>query len=207
MGAGASSIMLVEGDELRLRRPSGFRLRSIWVSASAWMRDRGLGRRAEKIVLRGRVTDQRFHGVDPEARDHLGTARVGDGVLGVLGEAAAGSRGVFRTAEPTRRYRRRPLRSGDERHRRAPRERENADGFARVALAVAAGDIRRCTGRGGIVRPSRRRAAASGAVLAVYARTTTPGAGGMRRERVGRRHRHRRSDRGWVRGTIHSTAG
>jgi putative methionine-R-sulfoxide reductase with GAF domain len=87
MDAGASSIMLVEGDELRLRAsvglPTDVHLGSgqrLGEGIAGWVATSG-----EKIVLRGRVTDERFHGVDPDARESISVPlRIGDDVLGVL---------------------------------------------------------------------------------------------------------------------------
>jgi hypothetical protein len=72
MRAGAASIMLVEGDELRLRAAVGLpqqlsgRAQRIGEGIAGWVAASGT-----KVVLRGRVDDERFSGVDPEAGEAI----------------------------------------------------------------------------------------------------------------------------------------
>lgn len=86
MGAGAASIMVVEGDRLRLRA-------SVGLPAAALGSDQRIGEgiagwvaaRREKVVLRGPVLDERFRGNDPDAGEAIVVPLVeGGDVLGVL---------------------------------------------------------------------------------------------------------------------------
>ena len=146
MDAGASSIMIVEGDELRLRAsvglPTNVHLGSgqrLGEGIAGWVVTSG-----EKIVLRGRVTDERFHGVDPDARESISVPlRVGDDVLGVLSVKRPNEVDCFSgrqtlldgiAADLSRALRAMNVIAN------LQRDREHADGFADVALAVAAGD-------------------------------------------------------------------
>jgi two-component system nitrate/nitrite response regulator NarL len=148
MGAGATSIMLIEGDELRLRASIGLpsevhlgRGQRLSEGIAGWVATSG-----EKIVLSGRVTDERFHGVDPDARESISVPlRVGDDVLGVLSvkrpQEADGFSGRQTlldgiAADLSRALQAMNVISALE------RQREHAEGFADVALAVAAGDAR-----------------------------------------------------------------
>ena len=148
MGAGATSIMLVEGDELRLRASVGLpsevhlgRGQRLSEGIAGWVATSG-----EKIVLSGRVTDERFHGVDPDARESISVPlRIGDDVLGVLSvkrpQEADGFSGRQTlldgiAADLSRALQAMNVISALE------RQREHAEGFADVALAVAAGDAR-----------------------------------------------------------------
>lgn len=87
MGAGAASIMLVEGDELSLRASVGLpshvavgRRQRVGEGIAGWVAASG-----EKVVLRGRVDDERFRGSDPDARESVVVPlRDGNDVLGVL---------------------------------------------------------------------------------------------------------------------------
>ena len=86
MGAGAASIMVVEGEELRLRASVGLpsdvagRRQRIGEGIAGWVAARG-----EKVVLRGRVQDERFTGVDPDANEAVVVPlREGSDILGVL---------------------------------------------------------------------------------------------------------------------------
>lgn len=86
MGAGAASIMVVEGDRLRLRASVGLpdaalgSGQRIGEGIAGWA-----AARREKIVLRGPVRDERFTGNDPEAGESVVVPLVeGDDVLGVL---------------------------------------------------------------------------------------------------------------------------
>ena len=87
MGAGAASIMVVEGDQLRLRGSFGLpsevrvgREQRVGEGIAGWVAASG-----EKIVLRGRVEDERFRGTDPEAGEAVVVPlREGGDVLGVL---------------------------------------------------------------------------------------------------------------------------
>jgi len=146
MGAGASSIMLVEGDELRLRASVGLpthvhlgRGQPLGEGIAGWVATSG-----EKIVLRGRVTDERFHGVDPDARESISVPlRVGDDVLGVLSvkrpNEADGFSGRQTLLDGIAADLSRALRAMNV-IAALQRDREHAEGFADVALAVAAGD-------------------------------------------------------------------
>jgi DNA-binding NarL/FixJ family response regulator/putative methionine-R-sulfoxide reductase with GAF domain len=87
MGAGAASIMVIEGDQLTLRASVGLpaevrvgREQRVGEGIAGWVAASG-----EKIVLRGRVDDPRFHGTDPEAGESVVVPlREGSDVLGVL---------------------------------------------------------------------------------------------------------------------------
>ncbi|HEY6204175.1 MAG TPA: response regulator [Candidatus Limnocylindria bacterium] len=182
MGAGASSIMLVEGNELRLRAsvglPTEVHLGSgqrLGEGIAGWVATSG-----EKIVLRGRVTDERFHGVDPDARESISVPlRVGDDVLGVLSvkrpheaDGFAGRQTLLDgiAADLSRALRAMNVIST------LQREREHAEGFADVALAVAAGDVHSAAraaaesfGHHAVALRGR-----SGKVLAVYAGEDDP---------------------------------
>ena len=87
MGAGAASIMVVEGNELRLRAAVGLpkdvevgRPQRVGEGIAGWVAANG-----EKVVLRGRVNDARFRGVDPDARESvIVPLHEGGEVLGVL---------------------------------------------------------------------------------------------------------------------------
>jgi DNA-binding NarL/FixJ family response regulator/putative methionine-R-sulfoxide reductase with GAF domain len=87
MGAGAASIMVVEGDQLRLRASFGLsndaragRQQRVGEGIAGWVAASG-----EKIVLRGRVDDERFRGSDPDAGESVVVPlREGGDVLGVL---------------------------------------------------------------------------------------------------------------------------
>jgi len=87
MGAGATSIMLVEGDELRLRAAVGLPPevalgsgQRVGEGIAGWVAQTG-----EKVVLHGAVNDTRFRGFDPDAREAVVVPlREGSEVLGVL---------------------------------------------------------------------------------------------------------------------------
>ena len=87
MGAGAASIMVVEGDSLRLRASFGLpsevrvgREQRVGEGIAGWVAANG-----EKIVLRGRVDDARFRGIDPDAGESVVVPlREGGDILGVL---------------------------------------------------------------------------------------------------------------------------
>ncbi|MDP9252318.1 MAG: response regulator, partial [Chloroflexota bacterium] len=182
MGAGASSIMLVEGDELRLRAsvglPTDVRLGSaqrLGEGIAGWVATSG-----EKIVLRGRVTDERFHGVDPDARESISVPlRVGDEVLGVLSvkrpQEADGFSGRQTLLDGIAADLSRALQAMNV-IAALQREREHAEGFADVAMAVAAGDphaaARAAAESFGHHAVALRNA--SGKVLAVYAPDDDP---------------------------------
>ena len=146
MGAGATSIMLVEGDELRLRASVGLpndvhlgRGQRLSEGVAGWVATSG-----EKIVLSGRVTDERFHGVDPEARESISVPlRVGDDVLGVLSvkrpQEADGFSGRQTLLDGIAADLSRALQAMNV-ISALQRQREHAEGLANVALAVAAGD-------------------------------------------------------------------
>ena len=182
MGAGASSIMLVEGDELRLRASVGLptsvrlgRAQRLGEGIAGWVATSG-----EKIVLRGRVTDERFHGVDPDARESISVPlRVGDDVLGVLSvkrpQEAEGFSGRQTLLDGIAADLSRALQAMNV-IAALEREREHAEGFADVALAVAAGDphaaARAAAESFGHHAVALRNA--SGKVLAVYAPDDDP---------------------------------
>lgn len=148
MGAGATSIMLIEGDELRLRAsvglPSEVRLgrgQRLSEGIAGWVATSG-----EKIALSGRVTDERFHGVDPDARESISVPlRVGDDMLGVLSvkrpQEADGFSGRQTLLDGIAADLSRALQAMNV-ISALQRQREHAEGFADVALAVAAGDAR-----------------------------------------------------------------
>jgi DNA-binding NarL/FixJ family response regulator/putative methionine-R-sulfoxide reductase with GAF domain len=180
MGAGATSIMLVEGGELRLRAAVGLpkdvqigRGQRLGEGIAGWVAASG-----EKIVLRGRVTDERFHGVDPDARESISVPlRVGDDVLGVLSvKRPQDADGFSETlldgiaADLSRALQAMNMISA------LQRERERAEGMADVALAVAAGDAH---GAARAAAESFRHHAvalrsSSGKVLAVHADQDDP---------------------------------
>ncbi|HEY6959289.1 MAG TPA: response regulator [Candidatus Limnocylindria bacterium] len=86
MGAGAASIMVVEGDRLRLRASVGLPDAAL---GSAQRIGEGIAGWAaahrEKIVLRGPVRDDRFTGIDADAGESVVLPLVeGGDVLGVL---------------------------------------------------------------------------------------------------------------------------
>ncbi len=182
MGAGATSIMLVEGDELRLRAsvglPSDVRLglgQRLSEGIAGWVATSG-----EKIVLSGRVTDERFHGVDPDARESISVPlRVGDDVLGVLSvkrpQEAGGFSGRQTLLDGIASDLSRALHAMNV-IAALEKQREHAQGFADVALAVAAGDARAAAraaaesfGHHAVALRST-----SGKVLAVYADDADP---------------------------------
>jgi len=98
MGAGAASIMVVEGDELRLRASVGLsddamggKPQRIGEGIAGYVAASG-----EKIVLRGRVDDERFRGTDPEAGESVSLPlHEGGEVLGVLNVKRPGSAETF----------------------------------------------------------------------------------------------------------------
>jgi DNA-binding NarL/FixJ family response regulator/putative methionine-R-sulfoxide reductase with GAF domain len=182
MGAGATSIMLVEGDELRLRASVGLptevhlgRGQRLGEGIAGWVAMSG-----EKIVLRGRVTDERFHGVDPDARESISVPlRVGDDVLGVLSvkrpQEAEGFSGRQTLLDGIAADLSRALQAMNV-ITALQRQRENAEGFADVALAVAAGDAH-AAARAAAESFGHHAVAmrnASGKVVAVYARDDDP---------------------------------
>jgi DNA-binding NarL/FixJ family response regulator/putative methionine-R-sulfoxide reductase with GAF domain len=87
MGAGAASIMVVEGDQLRMRASVGLprdvaagREQRVGEGIAGWVAANG-----EKVVLHGRVNDARFRGSDPDAREAVVVPlHEGGEVLGVL---------------------------------------------------------------------------------------------------------------------------
>jgi DNA-binding NarL/FixJ family response regulator/putative methionine-R-sulfoxide reductase with GAF domain len=85
MGAGGTSIMLVEGNHLRVRAsvgigvPLGYEQR-VDEGIAGWVASRG-----ERVVLLGPVDDDRFHGSDPHAGESvIMPLRSGDQIIGVL---------------------------------------------------------------------------------------------------------------------------
>src|SRR6266566_2434566 len=182
MGAGASSIMLIEGDELRLRASVGLprevqlgRGQRLDEGIAGWVATSG-----EKVVLRGRVTDERFHGVDPDARESISVPlRVGDDVLGVLSvkrpQEADGFSGRQTLLDGIAADLSRALQAMNV-ISALQREREHAEGFADVALAVASGDAHGAA-RAAAESLGHHAVAvrnASGKVLAVYAPDDDP---------------------------------
>jgi DNA-binding NarL/FixJ family response regulator len=85
MGAGGTSIMLVEGNRLRVRASVGIGVplgheQRLDQGIAGWVVSRG-----ERVVLRGPVDDDRFRGTDPEAGESvIMPLRAGDEILGVL---------------------------------------------------------------------------------------------------------------------------
>ena len=98
MGAGAASIMVVEGDELRLRASVGLptdvpvgQPQRIGEGIAGYVAASG-----EKIVLRGRVDDVRFRGTDPDAGESVSVPlHEGGEVLGVLSVKRPGAADTF----------------------------------------------------------------------------------------------------------------
>jgi DNA-binding NarL/FixJ family response regulator/putative methionine-R-sulfoxide reductase with GAF domain len=85
IGAGGTSIMLVEGNRLRVRAsvgigvPLGYEQR-VDEGIAGWVASRG-----ERVILLGPVDDDRFRGSDPQARESvIMPLRAGDEVIGVL---------------------------------------------------------------------------------------------------------------------------
>lgn len=145
MGARAASIMVVEGDRLRLRASVGLPSSAL---GSAQRIGEGIAGWAaahrEKIVLRGPVRDDRFEGVDADAGESVVLPLVeGDDVLGVLNvkrpELAEGFDDRHETLDALAADLAKALRAmnaiSDLR-----RGRESAMTFANVARAVAARD-------------------------------------------------------------------
>jgi len=85
MGAGGTSIMLVEGDRLRVRASVGIGVpigheQRVNEGIAGWVVSRG-----ETVVLSGPVDDDRFRGSDPEAGESvIMPLRAGDEIIGVL---------------------------------------------------------------------------------------------------------------------------
>ena len=85
MGAGGTSIMLVEGNRLRVRASVGIGVplgheQRVDEGIAGWVASRG-----ERVVLRGPVDDDRFHGSDPHAGESvIMPLRNGDQIIGVL---------------------------------------------------------------------------------------------------------------------------
>ena len=85
MGAGGTSIMLVEGNRLRVRASVGIGVplgheQRVDEGIAGWVVSRG-----ERVVLRGPVDDDRFRGSDPQAGEAVSMPlRAGDDIIGVL---------------------------------------------------------------------------------------------------------------------------
>ena len=85
MGAGGTSIMLVEGNRLRVRASVGIGVpigheQRVDQGIAGWVASRG-----ERVVLLGPVDDDRFQGSDPEAGESVVMPlRAGNDVIGVL---------------------------------------------------------------------------------------------------------------------------
>jgi DNA-binding NarL/FixJ family response regulator len=85
LGAGGTSIMLVEGNQLRVRAAVGIGVplgheQRVDEGIAGWVASRG-----ERVILLGPVDDDRFYGSDPQAGESVITPlRAGDEVIGVL---------------------------------------------------------------------------------------------------------------------------
>src|SRR5438874_4571094 len=85
IGAGGTSIMLVEGNRLRVRASVGVGVplgheQRVDQGIAGWVASRG-----ERVVLRGPVDDDRFRGSDPQAGESvIIPLRAGDEIIGVL---------------------------------------------------------------------------------------------------------------------------
>jgi DNA-binding NarL/FixJ family response regulator len=85
IGAGGTSIMLVEGNRLRVRASVGIGVplgheQRVDEGIAGWVASRG-----ERVVLLGPVDDDRFHGSDPQAGESVSMPlRAGDAIIGVL---------------------------------------------------------------------------------------------------------------------------
>ena len=85
IGAGGTSIMLVEGDRLRVRASVGIGVplgheQRVDEGIAGWVASRG-----ERVILLGPVDDDRFRGSDPHAGESvIMPLRAGDEVIGVL---------------------------------------------------------------------------------------------------------------------------
>jgi DNA-binding NarL/FixJ family response regulator len=85
MGAGGTSIMLIEGNRLRVRASVGIGVplgheQRLDAGIAGWVASRG-----ERVVLLGPVDDDRFHGSDPEAGESvIMPMRAGSDIIGVL---------------------------------------------------------------------------------------------------------------------------
>ena len=85
IGAGGTSIMLVEGNRLRVRASVGIGVplgheQRLDQGIAGWVASRG-----ERVVLHGPVDDDRFRGSDPQAGESvIMPLRAGDEIIGVL---------------------------------------------------------------------------------------------------------------------------
>ncbi len=85
IGAGGTSIMLVEGNRLRVRASVGVGVplgheQRVDEGIAGWVASRG-----ERVVLMGPVDDDRFRGSDPQAGESvIMPLRAGDEIIGVL---------------------------------------------------------------------------------------------------------------------------
>jgi DNA-binding NarL/FixJ family response regulator len=85
MGAGGTSIMLVEGNRLRVRASVGIGVplgheQRMDEGIAGWVASRG-----ERVILLGPIDDDRFHGSDPHAGESvIMPLRAGDEIIGVL---------------------------------------------------------------------------------------------------------------------------
>jgi DNA-binding NarL/FixJ family response regulator/putative methionine-R-sulfoxide reductase with GAF domain len=85
MGAGGTSIMLVEGNRLRVRASVGIGVpigheQRVDEGIAGWVASRG-----ETVVLHGPVDEERFRGTDPQAGEAvIMPLRAGDEIIGVL---------------------------------------------------------------------------------------------------------------------------
>ena len=147
VGAGAASIMVVEGDLLRLRAAVGLsddvsvgQKQRVGEGIAGWVAARG-----EKVVLRGRVEDARFTGTDPEARESVSVPlREGSDVLGVLSvkrpEADGGFADSYQLLDAMAADLGRAIRAMNT-IADLERERSAARSEVRIARAVAARDV------------------------------------------------------------------
>ncbi|MGH2450549.1 MAG: GAF domain-containing protein, partial [Candidatus Limnocylindria bacterium] len=101
VGARGTSVLLVEGSELRMGAAVGLasealrQPRRIGEGIAGWVAQRG-----ERLVLRGRVTEERFRGTDPHAAESvIVPLRAGGNVLGVLNVKRGPGEEAFAPAE------------------------------------------------------------------------------------------------------------
>jgi len=147
MGAGAASIMLVEGDRLRLRASVGLSSdaamaggQRVGEGIAGWVAANG-----ERIVLHGPVDDTRFQGVDPDAGEAVSVPlRAGGDVLGVLNVKRPGTADGFadrhELLDAMAADLARALRALNVIAHLA-HARDDVRGYAEVARAVATGDV------------------------------------------------------------------
>jgi DNA-binding NarL/FixJ family response regulator len=149
MGAGGVSIMVIEDNELRLMAAVGLpeeiqvgRRQRLDEGIAGWV-----ARTGEKVALRGRIDDERFGGVDPDAIESVVVPlREGTSVLGVLSVKRPREADGFddrhdlldaMASDIARALRAMNLMTDLE------RERADAHAYAEMARAVAEGDVDR----------------------------------------------------------------